>query len=46
MAVRQRTIDEDQKLALLERMEAGESVSKLAKEAGISPNGFTIGEII
>ncbi|MET2833091.1 helix-turn-helix domain-containing protein [Mesorhizobium shangrilense] len=36
MARRQRVIDEDQKLKLLQRMEAGETVSKLADEVGIS----------
>ncbi|TIR05368.1 MAG: hypothetical protein E5X37_27440 [Mesorhizobium sp.] len=36
MAGRQRVIDEDQKLELLQRMEAGENVSKLADEVGIS----------
>ncbi|WP_028004203.1 helix-turn-helix domain-containing protein [Sinorhizobium meliloti] len=36
MAGRQRVIDEDQKLELLQRMEAGETVSKLADEVGIS----------
>lgn len=36
MALRQNSIDEDQKLALLKRMEAGENVSKLASEAGVS----------
>ncbi|MER9858829.1 MULTISPECIES: helix-turn-helix domain-containing protein [unclassified Mesorhizobium] len=36
MARRQRVIDEDQKLELLQRMEAGETVSKLADEVGIS----------
>ncbi|MBD9641954.1 transposase [Ensifer sp. ENS07] len=36
MAGRQRFIDEDQKLELLQRMEAGETVSKLADEVGIS----------
>ncbi|MDH2092603.1 helix-turn-helix domain-containing protein [Rhizobium pusense] len=36
MALRQNNIDEDQKLALLKRMEAGENVSKLANEAGVS----------
>ncbi len=36
MALRQNSIDEDQKLALLKRMEAGENVSKLANEAGVS----------
>ncbi|OKP63395.1 helix-turn-helix domain-containing protein [Ensifer adhaerens] len=36
MAGRQRFIDEDQKLQLLQRMEAGETVSKLADEVGIS----------
>jgi transposase-like protein len=35
MARRQRVIDEDQKLELLQRMEAGETVSKLADEVGI-----------
>ncbi len=35
MALRQNSIDEDQKLALLKRMEAGENVSKLANEAGV-----------
>ncbi|RWM44188.1 MAG: hypothetical protein EOR78_36005, partial [Mesorhizobium sp.] len=36
MAGRQRVIDEDQKLELLQRMEAGETVSKLADEVGVS----------
>ncbi|MCV3243845.1 hypothetical protein ABID19_006542 [Mesorhizobium robiniae] len=36
MAGRQRVIDDDQKLELLRRMEAGETVSKLADEVGIS----------
>ncbi|RWD59898.1 MAG: helix-turn-helix domain-containing protein [Mesorhizobium sp.] len=36
MAGRQRVIDEDQKRELLQRMEAGETVSKLADEVGIS----------
>lgn len=36
MAGRQRVIDEDQKLELLQRMEAGETASKLADEVGIS----------
>lgn len=36
MAGRQRSIDEDQKRELLQRMEAGENVSKLADEVGIS----------
>lgn len=36
MALRQNNIDEDQKLALLKRMQAGENVSKLANEAGVS----------
>ncbi|WP_292572350.1 helix-turn-helix domain-containing protein [Mesorhizobium sp.] len=36
MAGRQRVIDEDQKLELLQRMEAGETVSGLADEVGIS----------
>lgn len=36
MAGQQRFIDEDQKLELLQRMEAGETVSKLADEVGIS----------
>ncbi|WP_394889983.1 helix-turn-helix domain-containing protein [Mesorhizobium sp. AaZ16] len=36
MAGRQRVIDDDQKLELLRRMEAGEIVSKLADEVGIS----------
>ncbi len=36
MAGRQRLIDDDQKLELLRRMEAGETVSKLADEVGIS----------
>nr|WP_283950024.1 helix-turn-helix domain-containing protein [Agrobacterium tumefaciens] len=36
VALRQKTIDEDQKFAFLKRMEAGENVSKLAKEAGVS----------
>ncbi|RWA98695.1 MAG: helix-turn-helix domain-containing protein [Mesorhizobium sp.] len=36
MAGRQRVIDDDQKLELLRRMEAGEAVSKLADEVGIS----------
>ncbi|MQX43731.1 transposase [Sinorhizobium meliloti] len=36
MAGWQRVIDEDQKLEFLQRMEAGESVSKLADEVGIS----------
>ncbi|MBB4245042.1 MULTISPECIES: helix-turn-helix domain-containing protein [Rhizobium] len=36
MAGRQRIIDDDQKLELLRRMEAGETVSKLADEVGIS----------
>uniref|UniRef100_UPI0017812C7E IS3 family transposase n=1 Tax=Mesorhizobium silamurunense TaxID=499528 RepID=UPI0017812C7E len=36
MAGRQRVIDEDQKLELLQRMKAGETVSKLADEVGIS----------
>lgn len=36
MAIRQTTIDEDQKFALLKRMETGENVSKLSKEAGVS----------
>jgi transposase len=36
MARRQRVIDDDQKLELLRRMEAGETVSKLADEVGIS----------
>ncbi|MFK3969027.1 helix-turn-helix domain-containing protein [Ensifer adhaerens] len=36
MAGQQRFIDEGQKLELLQRMEAGETVSKLADEVGIS----------
>ncbi|MDX8470436.1 helix-turn-helix domain-containing protein [Mesorhizobium sp. VK23B] len=36
MGGRQRFIDEDQKRELLQRMEAGENVSKLADEVGIS----------
>ncbi|TIP39892.1 MAG: helix-turn-helix domain-containing protein [Mesorhizobium sp.] len=36
MAGRQRVLDDDQKLELLRRMEAGETVSKLADEVGIS----------
>ncbi|TIV49625.1 MAG: helix-turn-helix domain-containing protein [Mesorhizobium sp.] len=36
MARRQRIIHEDQKRELLERMEAGEAVTKLADEVGIS----------
>ncbi|NKE74211.1 helix-turn-helix domain-containing protein [Ochrobactrum sp. MC-1LL] len=36
MAVRQKSIGEDEKRALLQRMEAGENVGKLAKEVGIS----------
>ncbi|MET3524894.1 transposase [Mesorhizobium abyssinicae] len=36
MAGRQRFIDEDQKRELLQRMEAGETVSKLADEVDIS----------
>ncbi|WP_157901208.1 hypothetical protein [Mesorhizobium sp. LCM 4576] len=46
MAGRQRVIDEDQKLELLQRMEAAETVSKLADEVGISRQLFTSGEII
>ncbi|APG93527.1 helix-turn-helix domain-containing protein [Sinorhizobium americanum] len=45
MAGRQRVIDEDQKLELLQRVEAGETVSKLADEVGISRNFFTSGVI-
>ncbi|WP_108605978.1 helix-turn-helix domain-containing protein [Aminobacter sp. MSH1] len=40
MAGRQRVIDEDQKLELLQRMDAGETVSKLADEVGISRQRF------
>lgn len=40
MAGRQRVNDEDQKLELLQRMEAGETVSKLAVEVGISRQRF------
>ena len=36
MAARQRIIDEERKLAFVQRMEAGESVSRLADEAGVS----------
>ncbi|AVA24212.1 helix-turn-helix domain-containing protein [Rhizobium sp. NXC24] len=36
MAGRRKSIGEDEKRALLQRMEAGENVSKLAKEVGIS----------
>ncbi|MER9056926.1 hypothetical protein [Mesorhizobium sp. M0910] len=45
MAGRQRFIDEDQKLEPLQRTQAGEPVSKLADEVGISRHAFTGGSI-
>ncbi|MGY5810831.1 hypothetical protein ACXHXG_24405 [Rhizobium sp. LEGMi198b] len=45
MAGRQRVVDEDQKLELLQCMEAGETVSKLADEVGVSRQRLTSGVI-
>ncbi|TGT35775.1 hypothetical protein [Mesorhizobium sp. M8A.F.Ca.ET.165.01.1.1] len=46
MAGRQRVIDQAQKLELLQRMKAGETVSKLADEVASVANDFTSGVII
>lgn len=45
MAGRQRDIDENEKLVLRQRMEAGESVSKLADEVASVANDFRSGVI-